>query len=739
MKKHLFAIAALGTLALWTSCSNEELPAPAGNDGSITFTASLPADILSRAYGDGQTVDKTLHYAVYEAGSDDVVFTSDNTNDPLVTTIDKTSFTLQLQLVKGKSYDFIFWADATEGSPYTFSSATKSVSVSYEDLSANNEKRDAFFQAVKGLEISGPMQQPVELRRPFAQFNILTSDLDALAAAAETKVAKVDVTVKGVRNSLNLYSGIADGAEDVTFTATELPGQSYTIDSKSYDYLAMNYLLTGIELEGTDVQTAKRELMDASATITFEGGKTTTVEVPSMPVQRNYRTNVYGALLTSPLDLTIDLNPEFYEPENNLEYPLPWDGETVVTPTPDDEGNYSIKNGAELAGLLKMVNTDGAEFGNGTIKLADDINLNGEKWLSIGTSSKKFSGTLDGQNHTISGLVSPLFGNVADADIKNLKIEANSNYSALIKQTDGNVNLSGITVEGSVSKSSALSKQGCAGFISNAKTGSVTIDNCVNRAEISDNSYVGGGFVGRSGVPVTITNSKNYGKVVSTRYSGGKAAGFVAMPDGVATTIQNCQNFGEIEVTTSGMAAAGGLIAWVNNEVNIIDSSNEANITATVSNASEISVVGGIYGGNGWGTAKKTFKNCTNSGDVKIIASSVKADAAEYQYGLYAGGIMGSTSYDDTELTACTNSGNITAETQGEKAQRQYVGALVGAFGWSKSIILTGNTVESNVILSGNQGENTFVKALYNYINPGDTNVKITDTPNTNNTSYEDK
>ncbi len=69
------------------------------------------------------------------------------------------------------------------------------------------------------------MQQPVELRRPFAQFNILTSDLAALEAAG-TSVAKVDVAVKGVRNSLNLYSGIADGAEDVTFTAEELPARA---------------------------------------------------------------------------------------------------------------------------------------------------------------------------------------------------------------------------------------------------------------------------------------------------------------------------------------------------------------------------------------------------------------------------------------------------------------------------------------------------------------------------------
>ena len=82
MKNTVLAMAALGALALWTSCSNEEFPAPVpGGDGTVTFTATLPANISSRAYGDGE-VAKTLHYAVYEAGSDKVVFASDVAESP---------------------------------------------------------------------------------------------------------------------------------------------------------------------------------------------------------------------------------------------------------------------------------------------------------------------------------------------------------------------------------------------------------------------------------------------------------------------------------------------------------------------------------------------------------------------------------------------------------------------------------------------------------------------------------
>ena len=113
----------------------------------------------------------------------------------------------------------------------------------------------------------------------------------------------------------------------------------------------MNYLLTGIELEGSDVQAAKRELMDASAVITFDDadGATTTVEVPSMPVQRNYRTNIYGALLTSPPRPDDRRQARFFEPDNNLEL-----GSKV--PAEDASGNILLTSAAELEYIRSMVN-----------------------------------------------------------------------------------------------------------------------------------------------------------------------------------------------------------------------------------------------------------------------------------------------------------------------------------------------------------------------------------------------
>ena len=63
MKKSIILMSAV-TLAL-ASCSNEEMHDLAqGSDGLVTFSASIPSSLLSRAYGDGSQL-KNLHYAVY--------------------------------------------------------------------------------------------------------------------------------------------------------------------------------------------------------------------------------------------------------------------------------------------------------------------------------------------------------------------------------------------------------------------------------------------------------------------------------------------------------------------------------------------------------------------------------------------------------------------------------------------------------------------------------------------------
>ena len=298
---------------------------------------------------------------------------------------------------------------------------------------------------MKGVTITGPMTQSVELRRPFAQINFGTDDI-AAATAAKTEIAKTDLLVKGVYTKLDLFTGIASEAKDVTFTSDAFAAEGETFPGgTTYTYLTMDYVLTGIELEAAEnVQDAKRELLDATMTFTFEDGQQAEVAVPSMPMQRNYRTNVFGSLLTSPLDLTITVVPDFYE-----EPGIPVEIIEPKARATDAEGNALLTSASELAYIAKAVNSGSDEFTGKTIKLANDLDLGTNEFAPIGDyqANTPFSGTFDGQGHTIKGgVISNLNGDgstaaligfmkngtVKDLTIDGIKVESNHFAAAAV-------------------------------------------------------------------------------------------------------------------------------------------------------------------------------------------------------------------------------------------------------------------------------------------------------------------
>ena len=390
MKKFLFSAMALSALVL-ASCSIDDLSAPAG-DGPVTFSVSLPGD-FTRTISDGTKAVK-LSYAVYLKGQSDVLFTSQTATDPQADNFVDLKTTLSLDLAKGKTYDIIFWADVPGNSYYTFTPATKSVTMDYSAPVGNDEDRDAFFQHVE-LEVKGASTQTVELRRPFAQLNFATSDF-AAAKKAGLNYGGSKVVVKNVYNTLNLLDGKASGAAEVTFNyaglveneATTHPGT--TDASKKYNWLSMNYLLTGAVVpDATNVQKADKEVVDVAfqvyapgATEGVAGDLINTVNVANVPVQRNYRTNIYGALLTSTVNFNIIIDPIYYEDDYDVEY-------TVVNSNEDltnaiaagesnirlDEGDYTLNYPSTASADLKIV---GAGKDKTTLSINKSFYTNGK-------------------------------------------------------------------------------------------------------------------------------------------------------------------------------------------------------------------------------------------------------------------------------------------------------------------------------------------------------------------------
>lgn len=310
MKKSLFLLPALAAMTL-ASCSNEEPVINNGGDGNVIFTATLPADMASRAFSDGTKATK-LTYAVYEAGTTNAIIKSGDQGAPEVS-FNNLKATLSLSLVKGKTYDVVFWADVPGNSSYTFDAATQSITTDYTGITSGDENRDAFFQVEKGLYIAGAVTKQIELRRPFAQLNVGTDDL-AVAAAAGTTVSATSMKVSQVYTTLNLLSGEVSNPTEITYAMSALPeGETFPAvsNSKPYTYLSMNYLLVA----------ADKALVDCEFTINDDNGaKVNTLNFANVPVQRNYRTNIYGSLLTSPADFNIEIEKDYYTPDYEVEY-----------------------------------------------------------------------------------------------------------------------------------------------------------------------------------------------------------------------------------------------------------------------------------------------------------------------------------------------------------------------------------------------------------------------------------
>ena len=305
------AAAALTMLAV--SCNKEQVAeVPDGQMVDVTFTAALPGEMATKALGDGQTA-KTLYVSVYE---NDAEKTHLGDLDKTATFTDlKTQVTFSL--VKGKTYNFVFWAQAEGATCYDIDDL-KNIKISYEGAVANDEKRDAFYATRKELKVNGALTETIKLYRPFAQVNFGTADLfDAAAAGfipAQSAFTATDVA--NVFDTFNAEGKVEGPATDkVTFAKAEIPGGGETLvtkDGTKYLWMTMNYILP-VGKQG------EKHISNVTAEFIPENGDPITASAPQAPVRNNYRTNILGNLLTSQVIFNVEIVPIFNEPDNDID------------------------------------------------------------------------------------------------------------------------------------------------------------------------------------------------------------------------------------------------------------------------------------------------------------------------------------------------------------------------------------------------------------------------------------
>ena len=360
MKSFKYLAAAALTL-LAVGCNKEQVAeVPDGQMVDVTFTAALPGEMATKALGDGQTA-KTLHVSVYE---------NDDAKTKLAS-LDKTADFADLKtqvkfsLVKGKTYNFVFWAQA-EDAPYEITDL-KNIKVKDYTTGANDEKRDAFYATRKELKVNGALTETIKLYRPFAQVNFATADYaDAMKAGFNPAVSSF--TASEAATTFDTFAEEGKDKVEVALTETEIPADVLkTLDGKTYTRLAMNYLIpVGKQGESHNI--------DVAATFKANNGEAVTVSAPNAPVQNNYRTNILGNLLTSQVIFNVEIVPIFNEPDNDIDL-------------------VNIKDEASLRALFAT---------GGEAKLADDVDITVVESVAVAKGKEI---TLDLNGHKISNSV----------------------------------------------------------------------------------------------------------------------------------------------------------------------------------------------------------------------------------------------------------------------------------------------------------------------------------------------
>lgn len=333
------AAAALTMLAV--SCNKEQVTeVPDGQMVDVTFTAALPGEMATKTIGDGMTA-KNLYVSVYENDAEKTKLDLDKT-----ATFTDLKTQVTFSLVKGKTYNFVFWAQAEGATCYDIEDL-KNIKISYEGAVANDETRDAFYATRKELKVNGALTETIKLYRPFAQVNFGTADLfDAAAAGfipAQSAFTATDVA--NVFDTFNAEGKVEGPATDkVTFAKAEIPGGGETLvtkDGTKYLWMTMNYILP-VGKQG------EKHISNVTAEFIPENGDPITASAPQAPVQNNYRTNILGNLLTSQVIFNVEIVPIFNEPDNDIDL-------------------VNIKNAESLKALVAT---------GGSAKLVDDIEIN---------------------------------------------------------------------------------------------------------------------------------------------------------------------------------------------------------------------------------------------------------------------------------------------------------------------------------------------------------------------------
>lgn len=685
-----------------TSCQRDVTADTATGDVNVTVSATLPAGMVgTRAAGDGLTVDRCI-MQVYLDGKP--------YGERQTVALQDLKATFTARLVSGRKYNLVFWADksGTDLGTDLHYDTSDFTDVSFTGgYAGNDESRDAFFGSVE-LTASESQAIAVELRRPFGQLNVRT--LDMAEIPADLVPALVKVSFAEVPTGIDLLTGELTGE---TAAAVYAEAAALADNKDNAGNLTVDYIFAP-KAEGEQrLVNFTMSFLDAN-----EAAVASDYEFTNIPVQRNYRTNVTGNLLTKKADVTVTIVPDFYGEIGRST----WTGRSETPVIDDDAKSVDVNTAEQLAGFVELVN-GGTTFEGYTVTLNSSLDLNNLEWTPAGVGVRSgsdpvgasFKGTFDGQGNTVSNLritecdnadsAIGLFGIVDGGEVRNLVFEnvdidvpTSEMAAAAVGMLTGGGTVSGIDVA-----SGSITATRGNGAVVGRMTVSGTITDCHNGASVNGTGANVGGIVGAAyytaeGETMTISDCTNDGAINCT---AGVAGGIVGLS---AANVSGCTN--NATVTGNGTDVAG-IVAEQQNAGSVTDCTNNGDIVNNSTGYGTGGIVGWIrYNGATSAYPAKnviTVSGCTNYGSV--------------QGGNDAGGIVG-TVYNMAEIDGNRNfAPTLSART--------FAAGIVGNAQFTETAV--GMTEDDMVYVRNNYSTTTldnmleaYCKDLFVYINNGD-------------------
>lgn len=741
MKKNLFmSMLAMAGMLFATSCSQDELlnEPTTGDYVNAKFTIGTSDGIATRAtIGNGTKADKVA-CAVYDKNGTEL--------EELYKVVDVTDkkATYEIRLAKGQSYRVAFFAYNSTADAYD---VTKLNNITIKDSQNSNiENRDAFTAYIDVDATVNAIEENVTLYRPFAQLNLGVDNTEWTDAVnAGVTVSKSKIIVTNVYNQFSAYdNAVVATAEPVTMTfeMNTIPTEELEVDvdrdgtiadTEKFKYLALNYLLVGdagTEKSLTDVEFVW-ENSDASKT------NNPTTHFKNIPVQRNYRTNIIGKLLTNPATFNIVIDADFIDsPEDDYIVSV-WDGESATTPVADADGVYRISSAEELVGMMndsKYPNCNNYQ----NVVLESDIDLGGNTISGFGDDSGFFDGVFDGQGHSIS----------------NFKIDATNRtyYAGLFNQVS-QYSGTNTVIKNLIVKNATVAGTSQVGVIVGGMNGNTIVENCkVYNSTVkavkkvgSVVGYTAGGTVKDNYAENCVIeySEKEASEILGYENTGSTVSGntfnnitFVASATALATELTPDAN-GVITLTRdytvtgdwTSLALSGTVTIEGNNHtikgINqpLVAGTGGINITVNDLTISE-SVIGIATVENGLGTAafisyidhsgKASFTNChlfksKVTGNERAAALLAFSEASEVSIKncsvvkcelTSVGGAAGLVAYTHSTTTVENSKvENTIVEATGDRTSKTALaGAVIGT--------VNANTTFTNVTVSGNTVKN---------------------------------